>query len=44
MDPMLASMDNLPLTEMWMDNDETVPVEGYKCITKFNDRMSELEE
>jgi hypothetical protein len=21
--------------EMWMDSDETVPVEGYKCITQF---------
>jgi hypothetical protein len=19
----------------WMDNDETVPVESYKCITQF---------
>jgi hypothetical protein len=21
--------------ETWMDNDETVPVDGYKCITQF---------
>jgi hypothetical protein len=27
-DPVLASMDILALTETWMDNDETVPVDG----------------
>jgi hypothetical protein len=32
---MLTSTDILALTEAWMDNDETVPVEG---------RMSKLEE
>jgi hypothetical protein len=35
MDPVLESMDILALMEMWMDNNETVPVEGYKCITQF---------
>jgi hypothetical protein len=34
-DPVLASTDTLALTETWMDNDETVPLEGYKCITQF---------
>jgi hypothetical protein len=34
-DPMLASTDILALTETWTDNDETVPVDGYKCITQF---------
>jgi hypothetical protein len=34
-DPVLASTDILALTETWMDNDETVPVEGYKCVTQF---------
>jgi hypothetical protein len=28
-------MDILALMELWMDNDETVPVERYKCITQF---------
>jgi hypothetical protein len=28
--------DKIPaLTETWMDNDETVPAEGYKCTTPF---------
>jgi hypothetical protein len=35
MDPVLVSMDILALMETWMDNDETVPAEGYKCITQF---------
>jgi glutamate synthase domain-containing protein 1 len=34
-DPVLAFTDILALMEMWMGNDETVPVEGYKCITQF---------
>jgi hypothetical protein len=28
-------MDILALTETWMDNNETVPVEGYRYITQF---------
>jgi hypothetical protein len=35
MDPVLASTDSLAVTETWMDNDKTVPVDGYKCITQF---------
>jgi hypothetical protein len=34
-DPVLASTDILALTETWMDNDETVPVEGDKCVPQF---------
>jgi hypothetical protein len=34
-DPVLASTDILALTETWTDNDETVPVDGYMCITQF---------
>jgi hypothetical protein len=37
-DPVLASTDILALTETWMDNDETIPIEGYKCITQFKRR------
>jgi hypothetical protein len=33
-DPVLESMV-LALMETWMNNDETVPVDGYKCITQF---------
>jgi hypothetical protein len=32
---MLASTDILALMETWMDNDETVPVDGYKCLTQI---------
>jgi hypothetical protein len=28
-------MDILALRETWRDNVETVPVDGYKCITQF---------
>jgi exonuclease III len=28
-------MSILALTETWMDINETVPVDGYKCITQF---------
>jgi Fe2+ transport system protein B len=34
-DLVLAFMDILAFMETWMDNDETVPVHGYKCITQF---------
>jgi hypothetical protein len=34
-DPVQASTDILALTKTWIDNDETVPVDGYKCITQF---------
>jgi hypothetical protein len=32
-DPVLGSTDVLALTETWTDNEETVPVDGYKCRT-----------
>jgi hypothetical protein len=34
-DPVLPSTDILALTETWTDKDETVSVDGYKCITQF---------
>jgi hypothetical protein len=34
-DPVLASTNILALTETWMDNDETLPLDGCKCITQF---------
>jgi hypothetical protein len=34
-DPALASTDIFVLTETWIDNDETIPVEDYKCITQI---------
>jgi hypothetical protein len=34
-DPVLASSDILALTETWKDDDETVLLQGYKCITQF---------
>jgi hypothetical protein len=43
-DPVLSSTDILALTEKWVDNDETVPVGGYKCITQLNDGTSERED
>jgi hypothetical protein len=42
-DPVLTSTDILALTETCMENDETVPLEGYKCITPFKRQTSEQE-
>jgi hypothetical protein len=33
--PVVTSKEILALRVTWMDTDETVPVEGYKCITQF---------
>jgi hypothetical protein len=31
----LAYTDILAVTETWLDNNETPPLDGYKCITQF---------
>jgi hypothetical protein len=35
MDQVLTSTDILAVTETWLDNSETAPLNGYKCIIQF---------